>query len=144
MKRAINYKIYDTSTAKKIGEWDNGLSLDDLSYCSESLYRKKTGEFFLFGEGGASSKYAVHRGNNSGGGEKIIPLTYEEARQWAEECLNGDEYIGIFGEPEKDNSKTILSAYVPKDLCERIKQKASQNGKTISDQVSELLTSVIS
>lgn len=143
MKRAINYKIYDTSTAKKIGEWDNGLPLDDLSYCSESLYRKKTGEFFLYlyGESGASGKYAVRR--NYVGGKKIIPLAYEEARQWAEKHLTGDEYIGIFGEPEKDNSKTILSAYVPKDLCERIKQKASQNGKTISEQVSELLTSVI-
>lgn len=32
---------------------------------------------------------------------KIIPLSIEEAKEWAEENLSGDEYEYIFGEVEE-------------------------------------------
>ena len=47
MKKIIRGRQYDTDTAQRIGSWDNGLSGTDLEYTSETLYRKRTGEFFL-------------------------------------------------------------------------------------------------
>lgn len=66
------------------------------------LYKKQTGEFFLFGEGNARSRYSVSCGCNSwtGGGE-IRPLTPEQAMTWAEAHLDVDTYESIFGEVEE-------------------------------------------
>ena len=49
MKKVINGKLYDTSTAELVGEWNNGRLDDRLFACSEDLYQKRTGEYFLFG-----------------------------------------------------------------------------------------------
>ena len=102
MKRIINGKLYNTDTAKEIGVWSNNYNYGDFAYCSETLYRKRTGEFFLYGHSGAMSKYAKSCGQNSwSGGEDITPLTEAEAKKWAEKHLDADEYIEIFGEPEE-------------------------------------------
>ena len=52
------WRRYDTETAKAVGSRDNGLSYRDFNHVEETLYRKKTGEFFLHGEGGPMTKYA--------------------------------------------------------------------------------------
>lgn len=109
MKKIIKNKVYDTDTAQKLSEWDNGHYTSDFQYCAEALYRKRTGEYFLHGEGHAMSKYASHSGNNSGWGEKIIPLSYEEAQKWAENHLDADDYISIFAESVEDDSLTAFN-----------------------------------
>lgn len=102
MKKIINGKKYDTETATKIGVWSNGLSFSDFKHCSESIYRKKTGEFFLHGEGGPMSAYSKSCGENSwSGGEQIVPLTEDEAKKWVENHLGADEYEEIFGKVEE-------------------------------------------
>ena len=101
MKKIINGKKYDTETAKKVGYWTNNYSCSDFQCCEETLYRKKTGEYFLYGSGGPMSKYSQSYGNMTGGGEKIIPMTEADARKWAEKHLDGDEYEEIFGEVEE-------------------------------------------
>lgn len=126
MKKIINNRVYDTSTAQKLGEWDNGHYTNDFAYCAETLYRKRTGEYFLFGERHAMSKYASHSGNNSGWGEKIIPLSYEEAQRWAEEHLDADDYISIFGEPAEDDSLTALNLTVSAAVAAKFKRAAQQ------------------
>ena len=102
MKKIINGKKYDTSTANEVGCWSNTCSTRDFSYCEETLYRKKTGEYFLCGSGGPMSKYSVLVDcNTTSSGSAIIPLTEAEARTWAEKHLDGDEYEEIFGEVEE-------------------------------------------
>lgn len=101
MKKIINGKKYDTETAEKVGSWNNGLSSNHFNNCSETLYRKKTNEFFLYGEGGAASKYAGYNYNSSWGSDKIIPMTLNEAKTWVEEHMDGDEYESLFGEVEE-------------------------------------------
>lgn len=101
MKSIINGKKYDTKTAKELAFYTY-LCPNDFRYLQETLYQKRTGEFFLYGEGGPASKYAVVLGQNERcGGEKIIPLTVDEAKRWAEEHIDGDEYEEIFGEVEE-------------------------------------------
>lgn len=102
MIKIINGRKYDTETAKMVGSWDNGYPTSDFNYCSEKLFRKKTGEFFLFGDGGAMSKYSMSCGTNNWCGScEIIPLSEDGAKQWAEEHLDGDAYIEIFGDVEE-------------------------------------------
>ena len=102
MKKIINGKLYNTETAVTLGSYTSEGAARDFGYFEETLYRKKTGEMFLYGEGGPMSHYSVSCGQNSwSGGEKIIPLTDGEARKWAEQHLSADEYIVIFGDVEE-------------------------------------------
>lgn len=102
MKKIIKGKKYDTETAKQVGRWSNTFDWYDFGYCSESLYKKKTGEYFIFGEGGPMSRYSVSTGTNSrSGGFQIIPVSEEEAKEWAEDHLDADNYEKIFGEVEE-------------------------------------------
>lgn len=101
MKKILNGKLYDTDTAKEIGYYSNGYGAGDFQYCYESLYRKKTGEFFLYGRGGAMSKYCESCVSGRTGGSVIIPYTVEEAKKWAEEHICADDYMELFGTVEE-------------------------------------------
>ena len=135
MKKILSGKVYDTATAKLVGDWDNGHFTNYFEYCSESLYRKKSGEFFIHGQGHALSKYAGHSGSNTGWGEKIIPLTYEAAQKWAEEHLDAEDYIALFGEPEKDDSRTKINVCMSSAQADKIKQLAARAGMSLSDYI---------
>ena len=98
MKKVINGKMYNTETAEQLATWDNG-RWNSFDICEEKLFRKRNGEFFLYGYGGPKSAYAQPDGDRSvSSGHAIILLSDKEAREWAEEHLNGDKYEEIFGE----------------------------------------------
>ena len=139
MKKIINGKRYDTDTAKKIAEWDNGHYGNDFNRCSETLYRKNTGEFFLYGRGGARSRYASYADGSVSGGEQIIVLTYAEAKEWAEEHLDGDEYENIFGEVVEDDTDTVFCVRLPASTVEKVRRAASEAGMAIGEYVDKKL-----
>ena len=97
MKKIISGKLYDTETAKEICCWSNGYYTSDFYYATETIYQKKTGEYFLHGYGGALSEYAENYGRNRIAGESIVPLSLEELIDWAFEKLTADEFIEKFG-----------------------------------------------
>lgn len=144
MKKIINGKSYDTNTAERVGSWDNGYPCTDFSYCSEDLYRKRTGEFFLHGEGGALSRYAEVCGDNrwSSGG-RIIPLTYAAAQKWAEENLDGDKYEAIFGEVAEDDSRITLTLSMAASIVEQAKRDAAKAGISLSAYVESKLSGIV-
>lgn len=137
MKKIINQKRYDTDTAKKRGSWWNGSTGFNETY--ETLYQKKTGEFFLLGEGGPNSRYSRHMGNTWYGTSEIIPMSYEDARSWAEEKLGADDYEAIFGPVEEDGSKIAIGMMLPVSVAEELKRMAAKTGKTQSDIIAELI-----
>ncbi|MBO5384495.1 MAG: hypothetical protein J6A30_09370 [Ruminococcus sp.] len=140
MKKVINHKVYDTETAKKYGEYEPNPYRSDFHWFCESLYQKKTGEFFLYGDGNAASPYSKSCGQNEWCGTEIIrPLTYEEAQKWAEKHLDGDEYIRIFGDPEENSEKIALNLYIRKDTAEKLKQAAAKAGITVSEYIEGLI-----
>ena len=141
MKKYINSKVYDTETAECVGEWDNGRYGRDFSACEERLYRKRTGEYFLYGSGGPMSKYSVSHGDNEwSGGEKIIPLSYNSAQKWAEEHLDGDSYEAIFGAICEDESHTTVTYSISAFAAEKAKRDSQQLGMSVSAYIEKLIT----
>ena len=132
MKKIIKGKLYNTDTAKLLGEWEK-YSLNDIKHVREYLYLKKNGEYFLHGEGGPLSIYAEQIEQNSwSGGERIRPLTYEEAREWAEEKLEVEEYEKIFGEVSEDDSIIRLCISMTAEEAALLKQNAQKANMNIS------------
>lgn len=141
MKKIINGKKYDTETAQKMGWWSANYSVSDFHFYEETLFRKRTGEFFLHGSGNAASKYARRIEMNSwGGGEEIIPLTYEAAREWAEEHLDVDDYEKIFGEVSEDEEeKRTTTVSLSVAALEKAKRESSKAGVFLSDYIEKLI-----
>ncbi len=139
MKKYINGKIYDTETAASVGSWSNNLSHRDFGWCEETLYRKRTGEYFLFGEGGPASGYAERIDNMRGSGSRIQPMKFEEAREWAEEHLSAEEYEEIFGEIEDDDSEVLISAIIRTANRDRLRREAERSGRTIGQILDDLI-----
>ena len=104
MKKRINGKVYDTSTAAEIACCYSELPTAPF-FARETLYRKKTGKFFLLREGGPGLLAAFN---------KIIPLSYETAQKWAQEKLEHEDYKEIFGPIEEDGSKNCNTLYAKK------------------------------
>ena len=136
MKKVINNKLYDTDTARLIGSWANTGDVRSLSYVGEELYCKRTGEYFLHGEGGPMSHYSRSTGDNSwSGGEQIIPLIFCKAREWAEEHMSADDYAEAFGLPDEDAEDVALNVMIPARLMAEIRQAAAAQGKSLTDYV---------
>jgi len=108
MKKIINGLRYNTENAVLIGEADNvGNGVDsatDFSYWSAGLYKTpRSARFFLAGEGGPMSRFSHTVSQNSwSGGSDLIPMTKEEAMEWAEAHLNYDEVEKHFSDLIED------------------------------------------
>ena len=100
MRKIINGKMYNTETATMVAERESGF-VSDFAHFTESLYLKKTNEFFLHGEGGPASRYCEHAMGGYVGGESIIPLTVDEAKEFVEKYAEVETYIDLFGEVEE-------------------------------------------
>lgn len=140
MKRIIKGRKYDTETAKAIGQYEFDYPTS-IHYYSETLYKKRNGEFFIFGNGGPGSKYSEYRyGGSWAGTGRITPMSYENARFWAEEHLNADTYESIFGEVlEGAEDHTMLSVRISPKAKGILERLASKTGKSKGELVSQAL-----
>lgn len=142
MKKIINNKRYDTETAREIG-YDSYSNRSDFAYWCETLYCKRTGEYFIYGEGGPASKYAETVGQNEWcGGERIIPMSYENARDWAERHLDADDYEKEFGEVAEDDSTETVTISLPASTIAKIRRKAQESGTSVSGIIGELVAGI--
>lgn len=118
MQKIIKGRKYDTDTAQEVCGYSNGLPSGDFDWVQETLYVKRTGEYFLHGKGGARSKYAVPDGDFMGGGSEIIPLSEKEAQAFVEENGDTETYEKFFGEASEGETRTtiILSETAKKKL----------------------------
>ncbi len=140
MDKIINKKRYNTKTAKLIGTGYSGSPRNDYHYWEEQLYRKQTGEYFLYGWGNAASRYSEAVGQNEWkGSEKIQPLTYEAARRWAEKHMEAEEYLEHFEADPEDLELTRQSVIMMTQLNAKLRGYAEQSEKSISEVVIEAL-----
>lgn len=140
MKKVIRGRVYDTETAQEIGStYGGGENSCDFHYWRETLYKKKTGEYFLHCFGGAMSQYGVWHGNSGGSGEQIKPLAYDDAKKWAEEALDGDEWIKEFGEPQEDMDRVQIQISMTVGAVNRVKRAAQKSDKSVSETIEMLI-----
>ncbi len=143
MQKIIKGKKYNTETAEKVGNWWNGCSASDFNYVEETLYKKRTGEFFLYGEGGARSRYSKSVGQNCwSGDERIIPMTFDEAQEWAEEHLEAEEYEAIFGEVSEDGETKGVLYSLPISAIEKVKRIATERRCSASKVIEDLISTL--
>ena len=143
MRKIINGRTYNTATSKQIGEWWNGHNTNDFQYCCETLYKNTKGAYFLHGEGGALSRYAVSNGNNTSGGEQITPLTKDEATEWAEERLEAEEYESEFGEQEEAGSdlttRERVNLTLDSSIVANLRKLSAKSGVHMSTMVDKAI-----
>jgi hypothetical protein len=129
MKKIINGRRYDTQTAKLVG-YTSYSTPGDLNYWWEGLYVKRTGEYFLHGEGGPMSKYSERLSENEWGyGHEIRPLSLEDAQEWVEKYLSADTYEEIFGRVAE--SKVQVGTWVDLATKEKISDLREEKGITL-------------
>lgn len=140
--------MYDTETAKKLAEYRH--NYDDAAY-TEMLYKKRTGEYFLYGEGGPASSWAQPIEGDAGAyasGEDIKPLTHEQAQRWFEKANHDDDnlapdkvYDREFGEPKKDEPNETTSISLSRTAKRKLEQMALKQGTSQSKVVENLILS---
>ena len=141
MRKVINGKLYDTDTARPIVNLSKGYPTD-FSYVSETLYRKRTGEYFVHGEGGPMSAYRESCGQNQWrGGEAIRPLDYDEARRWMEERGSVGAYEREFGIPDEDKEHD-LHVIVSETAWQAISRAAAQDGTSVRAIIERLASTL--
>lgn len=113
MKKVIEGKRYSTQSAKILGSWH-----------FETLYQKRTGEFFLY------------RVKNSE--ENITPVSYTDAESWSRKHLPKDVYNSAFGKVADTRKKTIALS-LPAGIVEKLRLEAGKSGSSMSDIVASLI-----
>lgn len=139
MKKIIRGRLYDTDTAKEVGSWEAEVSRSDFEWYEETLYRKKTGEFFLAGNGGPASKYAERSYGNWIGGSIIEPLSYEDAREWAEKHMEADDYVKWFELSDDTDTKSTITLRLSQASIDKLRMAASSKDVIASDIVEDLI-----
>lgn len=129
MLKIIDGRRYDTSTARLIRQNGNHNEDKDLRW-TETLYRSKTGIWFLYFEGGKKTVYAV-----SG----IRPISEEAAVTWLTENFDKntaqDVLLNIAGKP------TPVTIQIPQALLKKIESRRKITGQSKTDVVLDALTS---
>lgn len=127
MKKIIRNKVYDARTATLIKRADHPNITSAEGSCKQSLYRKKTGEYFLVVDGARSDAFHnLALANSIHDRERhIYPLTYKQASTWAEAEMTADEWLAIF-EPAEDGTLTALNLTVSATAVAKFKLAARQ------------------
>lgn len=123
MKRVILGKVYDTSSAKLVGTWVNDSPVpDDVQV---QLFRKKTGEYFLYRVYGT-------------GTQEIAPVSFQSADDWAVGHLEGDEYESEFGKPADDDAQVVVSYRISAWAKAAIDRASRSTGETQGQVIDRL------
>lgn len=112
MKKTINGLRYSTENSTKIGHFKKSLDQDNIEFWEADLYTyPRSGRFFLVGKGGAMTAFAELKGpphskepKDKAIGwdgtlkERLIPISKENAYEWATTYLTPGEVKEFFGD----------------------------------------------
>ena len=133
MRSVLKNKIYDTKTAKLIGECEKP-SYGGDSLVVERLYRKRTGEHFLCVSGGLSKQFVPRRFKDP----YIVPLDYKEAFTWARDSLDRKVFDEEF-DADAMYGYATLSIRVSARAARVLDLWVSRTGETKGDAVDRLI-----
>lgn len=135
LKKIINGKTYNTSTASLLSTYAYDKAQDEYAWQWEYLYQTRSGAFFLVGEGMTEHTPfgALLPGTNDYiRGHALLPLEAHQAKKWLEirDCV--EDYAEIFGMPDEatDEDKStsfVMTLRLPRRLAERMKMLSKDN-----------------
>lgn len=98
MKKILKGFRYDTEKAILIGHAEPNPYQTDFNYWYAELYMtKRSHSFFIAGHGGPMSRFSKSAGQNEWtGGSDLIPMSKEEALEFAEQYLDSEEFEKFF------------------------------------------------
>jgi len=139
MEQKIDSILYDTESAKPLGNWQRGYS-SERGYISETLYVTEDGHYFLYGEGGPRSRYAQRVGPNTWGyGERILPFSTEEANAWAENHLTEAAFYTALKEVTYHGCMTPMMIRLQCVTADKLKKLAEEQGRKAADIAEEMI-----
>lgn len=140
MNKVIRGKRYNTETAKLVGTWEANEPENSDFWEKEELYQKRSGEFFLIGQGGAQTQYArFSMGGESKPGIELRPIEPEEASDWAEEHLTADEYEALFGPVAEDGSRGRITLTLLNSTIEIVRREAQRRKMNFNEYLEKLI-----
>lgn len=140
MNKVIRGKRYNTETAKLVGTWEANEPENSDFWEKEELYQKRSGEFFLIGQGGAQTQYArFSMGGESKPGVELHPIEPEEASDWAEEHLTADEYEALFGPVAEDGSRGRITLTLFNSTIETVRREAQRRKMNFNEYLEKLI-----
>lgn len=140
MKTVINGKRYDTDKATLVASYESDISVEASHRIKEALYRKRTGEYFLHGQGGDESEYREYRGMNAWrGGERIIPMTIAEAEAWSEIRLSEDERRSVFGSEDDDAEPVVIVVKLDGKHNAKLRRAAQERGISVTSMIRDMI-----
>ena len=104
---------------------------------TETLYKRQTGEFFVYGEGGCDSPYSVYENgeHKAGNGYEIWPESnYNKARSWVK--MNCPEKKDeIFTKDNTEGKRVVVTMILSTKARENLKRKSAEEGMSVSEYV---------
>lgn len=125
---------YNTDTAKIVAV-NVQCKPNDPTYIREELYIRRTGEFFLYCEGGVHTKYAVNKGNNVTSGKKIKPLTEDEAKEFVKNFSDNETYEKFFGEISENGKKVAIPIRLSPAAAKKLRAMSVRCRTSMSDLI---------
>lgn len=138
MEKMVHNRRYNTGTSDLLGSWINS-SQEESSYFVEELYQKRSGEYFLYGKGGSNSRFAKQVRSQWLPGEKIVPLTWEEAKAWAEKHLSPEDFEKHFGDISITGERQTFAVYISTGTIQQIRRSCAKSGKSMSAYIENLV-----
>ena len=140
MNKVIRGKRYNTETAKLVGTLEANEPENSDFWEKEELYQKRSGEFFLIGQGGAQTQYArFSMSGESKPGIELRPIEPEEASDWAEEHLTADEYETLFGPVAEDGSRGRITLTLLNSTIDTVRREAQRRKMNFNEYLEKLI-----
>lgn len=133
MKRIIKNLVYDTATARFVGEHTQG-SPGVTSVVTERMYCKKTGEYFLHIS--ITGETYTH--------QELVPIPYVMAREWISQTQSDTVFENEFGAPQDLDGSSSAGVTAPAKVLYALRKEARDKGMSLSALISSILEEYVS
>ena len=103
---------------------------------TETLYRKSSGEYFVYGKGGKDSPYAVDENGEAVPGSRYDiwgEYNYNQARNWVHS--NCPDKMNVLTEDEPDDKKSITTVTLSAKARKNLRRKSQEMGMSTSELI---------
>ena len=104
---------------------------------TETLYRKSSGEYFVYGKGGKESPYAVDENGEAVAGSRYDiwgDYNFNQARNWVHSNCP-DKMDSIFKDEEKEEKISVTTVALSAKARKNLRRKSKEMGMSTSELI---------